>query len=723
MFEAGCNALTTPTDNEQWRRCLRKVLAAAQDAAASAASSGHDLLGKIFHRLLDTARYDGSYYTSASAAVLLAGLSLCPDNTAGDVSRFRVIDPACGTGTLLMAVSQRLRDLLAGQVDSATLIEDVMWGLDINVTACHMAATTLGLLSPSTTFKNMNIRMMEFGRVGTVIGIKGKAGKPDVRAGSLELLEESGAASTKARMEGLVWSPGHHVDSEAPAKIKPNSFDLVIMNPPFTRDSLRHDHLDPKVEKALKARERKLMAGRAGHGSSSGTMFLDLGEHLTSLSDGATLAFVFPATAVAAPSASGVRELLGQWFHVEWVVDSQDPQRFNFSENTSISEMLVVARRHTPQPGVPAPETKFVRLLKNPATAAEAVPVVDAILSGSPPPERASIIRWPASRMTEGRWPPLTLFSEHLADIYARIRDGTIFAVKPLGEIASVGPAGQRIRDAFTKQAVADQQARRAMWNNSTTIHQSLLTDPDSYIHAKPAERQPKNPEMADRYWKQRGCLFLAVNLRLTTLRSAAVCTQEAALGSHWIPVRPHNTTPADTGLSDAERALSVWFNSTLGLASIIGTATPKTLSRPNLSLDAMKDIPCPDLDPDQTDALAGAFDRSKRTPLRPLSESVTDAARIALDDAIADSLGVPADTLPTTRQELASEPSVRQRQAGSALEITWGLGPAGLAAACSHCGASHRIGSRTDAEEWGEAHRRREHPAAERLSVVKFID
>ena len=33
----------------------------------------HDLLGRIFHRVLDTARYDGSFYTSTAPQSSLAG--------------------------------------------------------------------------------------------------------------------------------------------------------------------------------------------------------------------------------------------------------------------------------------------------------------------------------------------------------------------------------------------------------------------------------------------------------------------------------------------------------------------------------------------------------------------------------------------------------------------------------------------------------------------------
>ena len=76
----------------------------------------HDLLGRIFHRVLDTARYDGSFYTSTAAAVLLASLALREEG--GDWSDPNYIatpsgicDPACGTGTLLMAAAERIRDL------------------------------------------------------------------------------------------------------------------------------------------------------------------------------------------------------------------------------------------------------------------------------------------------------------------------------------------------------------------------------------------------------------------------------------------------------------------------------------------------------------------------------------------------------------------------------------------------------------------------------------
>ena len=130
----------------------------------------HDLLGRIFHRVLDTARYDGSFYTSTPAAVLLAALAIreqdCDWSDPNAVERLRICDPACGTGTLLMAAAERIRDLRqrAGPIEAddeevlaLALVENVLWGYDINLTATHMAASTLGMLSPSTKFGRMNV--------------------------------------------------------------------------------------------------------------------------------------------------------------------------------------------------------------------------------------------------------------------------------------------------------------------------------------------------------------------------------------------------------------------------------------------------------------------------------------------------------------------------------------------------------------------------------------
>ena len=75
----------------------------------------HDLAGRIFNRLISERKLLAAFYTSIPASTLLAGLALSPDRWSGvdwsdaeAISKLSVVDPACGTGTLLMAAYRQI---------------------------------------------------------------------------------------------------------------------------------------------------------------------------------------------------------------------------------------------------------------------------------------------------------------------------------------------------------------------------------------------------------------------------------------------------------------------------------------------------------------------------------------------------------------------------------------------------------------------------------------
>ena len=72
------------------------------------------MLASLYHRLLASARYDGSFYTNHVSAVLLARLALSEESAnwsnVDSLANLKIIDPACGTGTLLMAAMHTIRD-------------------------------------------------------------------------------------------------------------------------------------------------------------------------------------------------------------------------------------------------------------------------------------------------------------------------------------------------------------------------------------------------------------------------------------------------------------------------------------------------------------------------------------------------------------------------------------------------------------------------------------
>ena len=641
IFEAAYRTLEAPSQNYSLVKAVQWVAKSASRISQSAVGMRHDLMGSIFHRLIESARYDGSYYTNTSSAILLAGLAIRRDDLPKELKDYSIIDPACGTGTLLMAAAERIRDLrpkTKARADATTLIEEVLTGLDVNMTACHMAATTLGLLSPSTTFNHMNIRLMPLG----------VDENNNAKVGSLELL---GVEPGTPRLDlGIDWASGSHIDTDEQEEIAANSHQLVIMNPPYTRDSLRHDQFSPKIERQLKVAERQLTHKRAGHGSSSGTMFVDLGEHLTSLEDGSTLAFVYPASGAAAPSNRAARKLLAEWFHLDWIVASHDLKRTRFSESTQISEILVIARRQPSSKD--KPNTKFLILRNNPSEPSYAASLVAALENDSLPAEIGTLEEWPVALVQRGIWRPLSLTSAHLVHIHRQIETQNLFRGVCLGELAQIGPDGRGVRGAFFKGLVADKHGRRALWHNDTRATQSLAAKTDTYIHAKPG----KEPQSAN-LWRHKSRLMIAVSPRLNTARVNSVRVEAPSLGSLWVPVRFKSLSGESA--EDSERALCAFLNSTLGWISMIAVASPKVLSRPAISLDALRRVIVPSLNESTRTKLAALYDKYADSPMQALRHAADDPTRAALDVDIASVLELDHELVANARRELANEPSV----------------------------------------------------------------
>ncbi len=343
IFDTARSALHALAGAHEFAAALQVVARASLQVTRNIVGLRHDLLGRIFHKVLDTARYDGSFYTTTAAATLLANLALRADlldwSDSAAIAQLRITDPACGTGTLLMAAAERIRDLTGATGNQAEvsrlLIEQVLTGFDVNLTATHLAATTLGLLSPTTTFERMKIYR----------ALLGVDENNEAKLGSLEFLD----AGKDGQPRLLPWPTGvEQIETQAQVA-QAEAADLVIMNPPFTRDSLRHDQFSRAQERKLKAREKELFAGQPVHLSSNGNSFLIL-AHNISKSHGGVIASVLPLVTATNASSLDIRRFLAKHFHVHTIVTSHDPTRVYFSENTSIGEMLLVCRRRPDNP-------------------------------------------------------------------------------------------------------------------------------------------------------------------------------------------------------------------------------------------------------------------------------------------------------------------------------------------------------------------------------------
>lgn len=672
VFESAQVALvalgTTPRANARVYELAQCVVRVSEIALGLR----HDLLGRIFHRVLDTARYDGSFYTSSAAATLLAALAIREDQVdwsdINEIANMRICDPACGTGTLLMAAAERMQQLrnhagpTTDEDDDALalcLVEDVLYGLDINLTATHMAASALGMLSPQTTFGRLNVFRTLLGarRDVTYNGSK----KPSAYVGSLELLD---GFAVVIDWPTIARQINDSDDDKEETQIPP--LDLVIMNPPFTRNSLQYDQFPKTIEHSLKARQDYLftkvqMATAAGQDAGAANGFVVLAEARLKQESGG-LASVLPTAFATSGAAKGTRRFLADRFHIEMVVTSHDPQRIFMSENTRIGEMLIVCRRWASN--APKPETRFINLLENPTTPLEATALADDI--DNPNTKKFTTHLVPADRIARGDWYAVNFVNHHLVNASRELTaiadntnaDNEHLNLTKLGAVSEIGPSGRRIRDTYRKSDIPTESGRRALWHHKTEILQTMRATQDVFIEPK-----TDKTELAEKYWNERSRFLLPNHLRLPLTRTMAVVLATRSVGSRWSPCRPHDRTLQTT------HALAVYLNSSVGILALLGIRDNKIPSYPAFSLDTLRAIPVPNFEYYGTEvrnALANAFGSLKNEVLLPLPEMDQDPVRQKLDDALIEALDLDPEWVAEIRWALSEEPSITGKRFGT---------------------------------------------------------
>ena len=316
----------------------------------------HDLAGRIFNRLISERKLLAAFYTSIPASTLLAGLALSPDrwshvdwSNAEGISQLRVVDPACGTGTLLMAAYRQIvQNHSATASDDSdnpflhqALVEKVITGADVVQAAIHLTAATLAAMSPSVRFEQMQLHTLRLGRDSS----------KKIWLGSLDWLEAPETQSFFSTTEEQIGAA-----SGTGGIIQRPMTDLVISNPPFTRrgsDGGKEEALsrvfslpegDLESQQAIAKRTSALLKGTsanqmAGHASS----FTVLADRM--VIPGGRIALVLPVTALFGESWREVRRMLSSKYEVEFVVSSHDPVLLSMSYDTAIAEALLVARR------------------------------------------------------------------------------------------------------------------------------------------------------------------------------------------------------------------------------------------------------------------------------------------------------------------------------------------------------------------------------------------
>lgn len=651
---ANCNA------QEPIRRIATNAVAIADELS----SLRFDHAGAFYHRLLASARFDGSFYTNNVSAVLLARLAL-PDEfidwaDADAVAKLKIIDPACGTGTLLMGAMHAIWDRHERTAGSSAnsdllhlaLVEDVLYGLDINRYGVQLAACNLTLGNPRVDYRRMNLFTM---RHGPQASGGSKAGSLELLATAESLNEIASLAAPLPSASGLQAERAE--PGEAPEESLTAKFDLVIMNPPITRNDLRNRQYDSSKRRSLQEREieigrflgnRDPEAFRAIDQTSVRTFFSPLADTLLKSSTG-TLATVVPTTALTSASGAGERRFLAQRFQIESVVTSHDPRRKNFSDSTAIHESLVLARR----PGAERRPTRFLSLARMPSDAHEAILLADLINHGLSINEWGAEHSWPWPRVRGGDWTVAQFYDGGLAEALHDLAALAGSTLAPAGELCRIEPAGERIRDAFFRTPTSDAPwTTPVLWDHPTDRQNTMKATEDVLASPKPQR------ERYARHLTAKASRLLLVNrLRTDTVRVTACRAAKPLLGSSWVPVRPIKPSP------EFERALCAWWNSTPGILTLLHSRS-KALDYTRYSLKALRALLVPDPNRTAIEPLGAAFKSYCSSTLLPWPQMHQCNTRAELDQAAAKVLRIDGRTIADWRRRIACEPTVSKMPA-----------------------------------------------------------
>ena len=635
-----------------------------------AAMRQNDIAGIVFQRLIADRKTLKTYYTRPESAVFIAHLGVHDDVDWSDpdvVKNYRIADYACGTGSLVLAAYQRVRDLHrahGGQPDKLHphMMEESLTASDIMPAAVHLSSSLLSSVAPGEDYSGTRNILYPFGGVRNADGEleRDRKGRPVVRLGALDLLD---LCSTKQQVvlpldeRMAMGSNGRRRAMEV--EMAPASQDLVIMNPPFTRrtgDADRFTAFGTSVEeqRAMSQRESELGANTiADWNAGLGTAFAAIADNM--VKPGGRIAMILPLSAAVGGSFDGklahswqkFRTLLADSYTDIVVVSISAASTLGhaFSADTHIGEIVIIAQRLREGEN-PKQTAHFVNLSNRPGNilvAQQTARVVRALVSDlSEPDMHADIMIGPVrvgsvtaeSMNPHGKWSAVRVAN---ADMYRRIKRltrgqldlphdvaPTGIPVTRLGDIGTVGPHNLRYRETFDlSDECAPDDEYPFLWNRDFRTQFAMLLQPDRAGRLDDDVR-----EAGIRYWGHASNLHIGHDMRFNASPTvAAYTTRPTGGGSAWPSFKMQS--------SDYERATCAWFNSTLGLMCYWTASNRTQGARGRTTITAITNIATLDtrqLSETQLASAVAIFNDLCRERMLPANEAYRDPVRQELD-------------------------------------------------------------------------------------------
>jgi hypothetical protein len=668
---------------------FNRLINVAGEIASKRALLRRDLAGKVYHKVVgDWATRKGlaTFFTQIPSAYLLLYLAkpqLC-----------RIADFACGSGTLLVAAysatnaQYRLALLKSGvdklpqeiETDFHTQFMDSCYAFDVLEYATQITALNLALHSPETPIQELSsIYTMPLGY---------RKEDESVSLGSLELARTKGEFK---RIFGQVTRTGlKSKGKEVMRKLRDlEPFDLIAMNPPFSRTTgrggraggglfgfLSDEDARQKVlsdyatlrDEARETLEKTAQRMFKGTGlqplledeefrpylniwqAGEGFLFLYLAD--IRLKEEGRLCFVLPRSLLSGISWFLARTLLATKYHVEYIVVSFDPGNYNFSESTSLSECLIVARKKEEQVEhqyatyvhADNEETTFVILLRKPRTSIEAIALANRIEveegtyveAGQ---SKAFVISVARDELLEnvdnwGRFvflPNIELLDEMKNMLGGVLKIGNLRAKIPLIKfnelISTIGIDRHRFMDTFRTLDECVPGSVRMLLGGEEAQRIKMMTSPNAY--ALPIIERGKSI-----FEDKAGTLLVPDRIWVETAHVISMISDQKLISNIFYAVRLKNETP------DRLKALCLWLNTSWGILTVLSSREETRGAFVSLKMSQWRLLPVLDIDSlskTQIKALAALFDEFKdvelsRIPQQYGSDGIVDKLRLQLD-------------------------------------------------------------------------------------------
>ena len=680
IFNVAYNLVETlAADDKLVGEVLRVLRDTARDLGRMGLAQEHELAGIVFQKLIDNRKILKANYTRPESAALLCALVL-PELTK-DPKKLKIADFACGTGSLLNGVYQRLLMLYeqAGSKGKAIhqyMMENNLVGCDILPNAAHLTASIIASTYPDIRIGDTRIHTMPYGtqRADGLYAI-----------GALNLLSDP-SGTLPLDLGATETATGQGTETiELRDAFKRGEFDIVIQNPPYTRSGADGNSNVPKSifadqqEAAAMRASRKAQGRRlSGNNPGEGPDFVDLADRM--LKRNGRMAFVLPVTAITGSSWQKVRKMWAEEYHDVLVITiaHQDIEKCAFSADTGMAECLVIAKKGKHRN---TGHGTFVCLKRCPHGGLEALEIAkglhnfkdirqldDDTLSGGEPlrigdeviehvisaPIVQSGAGWPLSRVKDMT---VVQSAHYLASGLVRIprqTSGIQLAMRPISEIATLGIGTKDIRGgggrgAFdVEKGCPNTAIYPCLWHldSDSDTQRAMLVLPDAHAHPR-----PNSAQKVQRIMKLNGRVHYNVELRFNANSLTVMFTGQDAIGVNKLP-----NVVFDNRIY--EYAWTLWSNSTLGLLCHWYQSGKQQQGRGVLSRATFDAMPTLDVRQLSDEALANAkriFNELKHQKMLPFNQMDADPVRHELNRLLlSEVLGITESERPDVHEGLA---------------------------------------------------------------------